>query len=77
MDTPEKQLRRVRNALLNDMDNIVLKSVATDTLLPQDIKDYMQTLRDLPETIVLVTNDDGSLDWDNINLPVKPTGEEP
>ena len=45
---PWKELRTERNKRLIECDWVTLRSVATDTPIPDEWKAYMQTLRDLP-----------------------------
>ena len=45
---PWKELREERNKRLTECDWVTLRSVATDTPIPDEWKAYMQALRDLP-----------------------------
>jgi len=45
---PWKELRKERNKRLTECDWVTLRSVATDTPIPDEWKAYMQALRDLP-----------------------------
>jgi len=45
---PWKELREERNKRLTRCDWVTLRSVATDTPIPDEWKTYMQALRDLP-----------------------------
>ena len=45
---PWKELRAERNKRLTECDWVTLRSVATDTPIPDEWKAYMQALRDLP-----------------------------
>jgi hypothetical protein len=45
---PWKELRAERNKRLTECDWVTLRSVATDTPIPDEWKVYMQALRDLP-----------------------------
>jgi hypothetical protein len=45
---PWKKLREERNKRLTECDWVTLRSVATDTSIPDEWKAYMQALRDLP-----------------------------
>ena len=45
---PWKELREQRNRRLTQCDWVTLRSVATDTPIPEEWKTYMQALRDLP-----------------------------
>lgn len=45
---PWKELREERNKRLTQCDWVTLRSVATDTPIPEEWKAYMQALRDLP-----------------------------
>ena len=45
---PWKKLREERNKRLTECDWVTLRSVATDTSIPDEWKVYMQALRDLP-----------------------------
>jgi hypothetical protein len=45
---PWEELREERNKRLTECDWVTLRSVATDTPIPDEWKAYMQALRDLP-----------------------------
>ena len=45
---PWNKLRTERNKRLTECDWVTLRSVATDTPIPDEWKVYMQALRDLP-----------------------------
>jgi len=47
-EKPWKELRKERNKRLTECDWVTLRSVATDTPVPDEWKVYMQALRDLP-----------------------------
>ncbi len=45
-----QHMRIVRDAYLKDMDGEVLKYVSMGQVVPDDIKNYLQSLRDVPAT---------------------------
>ena len=53
---PLKELRQERNKRLVECDWVVIRATSTDTLVPEEWKVYMQTLRDLPSTTDDPTN---------------------
>ena len=57
-------LREERNIKLKDADVLILRYLENNELVPQDLKDYRQALRDLPENI------------EDIRNPVWPTYSE-
>ena len=60
---PLKELRQERNKRLTDCDWVVTRATSTDTPVPDEWKNYMQALRDLPS----VTEDPANPVW-----PVAP-----
>ena len=51
-----EKLRTQRNKRLTECDWVVIRATSTDTLVPEEWKVYMQTLRDLPSTTDDPTN---------------------
>ncbi len=45
---PWEELREERNRRLAQCDWVVIRSTSTDTPIPEEWKNYMQSLRDLP-----------------------------
>lgn len=72
MDNALDQLRIVRNAYLSDFDEYVLKATATGMAIPTDLQEYMQALRDLPETATPSLDEEGRLDETSFTWPVPP-----
>lgn len=58
------QVRAIRDANLKATDWVVIQSQEAGTPIPDEWKDYRQSLRDIPETF---KNDPDSVVW-----PVKP-----
>ena len=56
---PWKELRQERDKRLTECDWVVIRATSTDTLVPEEWKVYMQTLRDLPS----VTEDPANPVW--------------
>jgi len=69
---PMKMLRFERDKKIAEVDWMVIRSVSTGIALSQEWKDYMQALRDLPETSNPVIGADGRLDPNSFSWPVKP-----
>lgn len=61
-----KDIRQARNIRIADTDHIIQGFIDTQTEIPQDIKDYRQSLRDLPQTYETGEIDD----WTNVEFPV-------
>lgn len=57
-------VRQVRNELLDETDKIVIRYLEKNTVVPQELLDYKQALRDLPSN----TTNPYNVIW-----PVKPT----
>tara|TARA_Y100000389_G_C17307558_1_gene436208 strand:- start:284 stop:766 length:483 start_codon:yes stop_codon:yes gene_type:complete len=75
--TPMELLRNSRNKRLKAVDWAVMRSLTTTGTIPEELKNYMQALRDLPtnsnptmikEDVMLYVLDDSSVVW-----PVKPS----
>ncbi len=49
MTKEQKLLRVIRDGRLKDMDGVVLKYLSMGQPVPDDIKTYLQKLRDLPQ----------------------------
>lgn len=62
---PLKELRAQRNKRLTECDWVVIRATSTDTLVPEEWKVYMQTLRDLPST----TEDPANPVWPPVPSP--------
>jgi hypothetical protein len=50
-EKPIKEMRKIRNILLQKSDWIVARSTEMEEPVPQEWKDYRQALRDLPEKL--------------------------
>jgi hypothetical protein len=72
-----KHLRDVRDNLLNECDWIVIKSYSRGETVPTNWAEYMQTLRDLPETAT-VQLDSNLFEVTNLTeiLPIRPDGKQ-
>lgn len=74
MEEPMILLRKERNRRLDECRWIIEKYYTTDIPFPQEWKDYMQALRDLPSNanpkMDMLT---GKLDMSSVNFPVLPT----
>ena len=66
------QLRRARDAYLQDYNNEVIKYAAIGEPLPTTLANYLQELRELPETAVIVEDENGNLDEGQVVWPTKP-----
>ena len=64
-------LREKRDALLLESDKITMKCYSQGKPVPSEWADYMNTLRDLPQTSAPDIGDDGSLT--GVIFPEKPT----
>lgn len=69
---PMKLLRKERDSRLAACDWITLKSYSTDERVPEVWRVYMQALRDLPSTATPTLNEDGTLNIESVDWPVKP-----
>ena len=74
--TPMELLRHARNKRLKQVDWAVMRALTTTGTIPEELKVYMQALRDLPEHSnptmtkeddMLYVLDESSIDW-----PVSP-----
>jgi hypothetical protein len=63
-----KHLRIVRNAYLKDWDSEVLKYLSMGETVPNNIKTYLQSLRDMPSTYTSM--DDAVFPDKPIDVPV-------
>lgn len=74
--TPMELLRYARNKRLKEVDWIVMRSLTTTGTIPEELKVYMQALRDLPDhSNPTMTKEDDMLyvlDESSVNWPVKP-----
>ncbi len=75
MNDAINQLRKARDAYLKDYDNIVMRSMCTGVALPQDVLTYLQELRDLPKNVTPLLGENGLLDEDSFQWPVKPLNQ--
>ena len=75
--TPIELLRNARDKRLRAVDWAVMRSLTTTGTIPEELKNYMQALRDLPENsnptmikedVMLYVLDESSVIW-----PVKPS----
>lgn len=75
--TPMELLRNARDKRLRAVDWAVMRSLTTTGTIPEELKNYMQALRDLPENsnptmikedVMLYVLDESSVIW-----PVKPS----
>jgi hypothetical protein len=69
---PMRLLRIERNKRLDECRWIIEKALTTDVPIPQDWKDYMQLLRDLPSVSNPQLDRNGDLDMNSVNWPIKP-----
>ena len=53
--TAEEQFRNYRNSLLRRSDWVAIKSYSTGEPMPEEWKNYMQALRDLPDNVDMST----------------------
>ena len=70
---PQRLLRIERDRRLAEVDWVVVRSIAQGTEIPQNYKDYMQALRDLPThaTPKIKENDlMGDLDLTSVTWPI-------
>ncbi len=49
MTEEQKILRKIRDGRLKDMDGVILKYLSMGQPVPDDIKTYLQKLRDIPQ----------------------------
>ena len=73
--TAEEQFRQRRNALLRRADWVAIKSYSTGEPMPEEWKNYMQALRDLPENVdmsTLVLDETGLLELSSVPWPTPP-----
>lgn len=71
-DRAIKELRNIRNKLLNDTDFYVIKFKENNEEVPTNIKAYRQQLRDLTEGLTTVEQVNNILI--NKLFPIKPEG---
>lgn len=67
------QLRMIRNGLLRDTNDEILKYLAKGESIPTDLATYMQQLRDLPANSTPTLDETGSIDESSYTLPTMPT----
>jgi hypothetical protein len=76
MQTSEEKafaiLRQIRNAYLSDIDPEVMKYISLGQSVPDDIANYLQELRDIPQTVTPTLLDDGTLDETTFSWPIPP-----
>ena len=70
---PYKRLRRLRDEKLYQTDWLIVKYLEIDGKVPDDIREYRQALRDLPQTATPRLNefnqlDDTSFEWPTLNI---------
>jgi hypothetical protein len=74
--TAEEQFRQRRNVLLRRADWVAIKSYSTGEPMPEEWKNYMQALRDLPENVDMSTlvldEKTGLLDLSSVPWPTPP-----
>jgi elongation factor P--beta-lysine ligase len=68
---PLRLLRIQRDQLLAQTDYITLRAYSQGQAVPQEWADYMQALRDLPETVQPELDENGNLT--NVEWPTKPS----
>lgn len=66
------QLRMIRDALLRDTNDEVLKYLVKGESIPSDLATYMQELRDLPANSTPSLDETGSIDESSYTLPIMP-----
>ena len=66
------QLRMIRDALLRDTNDEVLKYLVKGESIPSDLATYMQELRDLPANSTPTLDETGSIDESSYTLPTMP-----
>tara|TARA_Y100000389_G_scaffold201316_1_gene243738 strand:+ start:1777 stop:2154 length:378 start_codon:yes stop_codon:yes gene_type:complete len=69
---PLRLLRIERNKLLQEVDWVIIKFVSQGKDIPQEWKNYMQSLRDLPQTSSPKLDHNHNLDLNSINWPTIP-----
>lgn len=72
-EEPMRLLRIERNKRLDDCRWIVEKYFSRGESLPQEWKDYMQALRDLPTTSSPTLDEKGNLELSSVNFPIQPS----
>lgn len=71
---PLRLLRIQRDQLLSQTDYITLRAYSQGQAVPQEWADYMQALRDLPQTAEPQLDENGNLT--NVEWPTKPSETE-
>jgi hypothetical protein len=71
-DEPMRLLRLAREDLFKVCDGVTMKALSMGVQVSQDWKDYMQALRDLPESADPRLDENGILITDSVNWPVQP-----
>lgn len=71
-DEPMRLLRLAREDLFKVCDGVTMKALSMGVQISQDWKDYMQALRDLPESADPRLDENGNLIMDSVNWPVQP-----
>jgi hypothetical protein len=69
---PLRLLRIERNKLLQEVDWVIIRCVSQGQDIPQEWKNYMQSLRDLPQTSSPKLDHNYNLDLNSINWPTMP-----
>lgn len=74
---PMELLRYERNKRLRNVDWMAMRSLTTVGTIPEELKNYMQLLRDLPSTsnpkLKIVDDPYVVLDLDSVDWPILPT----
>jgi hypothetical protein len=73
IEEPFILLRKERNLRLVECDWIIMRALSTGQSIPIDWSNYMQALRNLPETENPKLNMSGNLDVSSVNWPIKPS----
>jgi len=65
-------LRQIRNAYLKDMDSEVIKFASKNQPLPYELSKYLQELRDIPEKVSVLLDENNYVDESSVEWPVPP-----
>jgi len=71
-DEPMRLLRLAREDLFKVCDGVTMKALSMGVQVSQGWKDYMQALRDLPESADPRLDENGNLIMDSVNWPIQP-----